>query len=168
MAKRGPKPTPINILQMRGSWRGDLKKSENKVPDKAPKMPSGLSKEAQKEWRRIVRILKARGNLNEMDYTFILTHCLIHAAFIEVLEYIEEMGKKSGRGTKGLLLTQTDKGNIIQNPIIGILHTRWKMLCQSAKNLGIPPSGRTNIEQPKAENEEELKKERFFKNKKPG
>jgi len=163
MAKRGPKPKPSKILQIRGSWRGDIKKHENAPPNKAPTMPFWLSKEAKIVWRKTVRILKTQGTLTEMDEPFILAYCQAYIDYMEVLEYIEDMGVKSGKGTKGVLLTTTTNGNIIQNPIIGIKNKAWEKLSKAAEKLGIPPSGRTNIQQPEVKTKEEKRKERFFK-----
>lgn len=140
-----------------------MKKGGNTPPHKAPTMPSWLSKEAKIEWRRIVRILKSQGTLNEMDRTLILLYCKAYTEYIEVLEVIEDEGVKTGRGPKGILLLKTDKGNIIQNPLIGIRNAAWKRLCDAAKLLGISPSGRAPVQQQENKTKEEKKKERFFK-----
>lgn len=166
MAKRGPKPTPTKILQYRGSWRGDLKKDQNTPPNKAPIMPSWLSKEAQIVWRRTIKMLKAKGTLTETDGTYILLYCQAYIEYKEVLEYIEDMGKTLGKGTKGILLTTTQNGNLIQNPIIGIRNKAWEKLCKAAEKLGLPPSARPPTQQAEIKTKKEKKKERFFK--KPG
>lgn len=163
MAKRGPKPTPTKILRYRGSWRGDIKKDVNIPRDKAPIMPSWLSKEAKIVWRKIVRTLKSKGALNEMDEPFLIEYCQAYIDYVEVLKYIDDMGKKSGKGIKGIYLITTKNGNIIQNPIIGIRNKAWEKLSKAAKNLGMPPSGRASVQQQETKTKEEKKKERFFK-----
>jgi len=157
MAKRGPKPTSTNILKLRGSWRGDIKKDEITPSNKPPTMPSWLSKEAKIEWRRIIRILKSQGTLSEINRTIIAAYCECYADYLEAREYCRNMNKDG----KSSIVCETKKGNIIQNPAIGIRNTALKMMLKIATELGISSIAKSRIKESKTPKEK--RKERFFK-----
>lgn len=157
MAKRGPKSKPTKILQIRGSWRGNIKKDEITPSNKPPTMPSWLSKEAKIEWRRIIRVLKSQGTLSEINRTIIAAYCESWADYLEAREYCRNM-KKDGKSS---ILCKTTKGNIIQNPAIGVRNTALKMMLKIAAELGISSIAKSRIEESKTPKEK--RKERFFK-----
>ncbi len=71
MGKRGPKPTPKETLELRGSWRAKLKDRSPPLEAKRVRCPKWLRPEAQKEWRRLAPTLYAHGLLNELTvYTW--------------------------------------------------------------------------------------------------
>lgn len=165
MAKRGPKPTPLHILKIRGSWlanKRDSQTEESSMPaeTKNPRMPSWLSPEAKNEWRRISKILKARGTFDEMNRALIAGYCQLWADYLIALKYCE----------KGILYRNV-KGDTVQNPAVVIKNNAFKLLLKTAATLGIPMDARF-AKTAKVISHEELRAQRFFcksgKKSKPG
>lgn len=156
MAKRGPKPTPLHILNIHGSWRGNLKggsqTEEGSLPieGKNPRMPSWLSPEAKNEWRRIAKIMKSRGTFDEMSRSLIAGYCQLWADYLQALKYCE----------KGILYRNT-KGDTVQNPAVIIKNNAFKLLLKTAATLGIPMDVRF-AKRAQVISAEELRKQRFF------
>jgi P27 family predicted phage terminase small subunit len=138
MGKRGPKPTPTRILQMRGSWRGNSRLSEPQLPAQTPEPPQSLIGEALAEWSRICPVLARAGVLTAADRAVLVTYCQIWSD----LQEIEQSCRKDGKLAP---LMQTAAGNWVQNPIIGLRNTLRKQLREYAALLGITPADRSRV-----------------------
>lgn len=77
--KPGRKKLPKNVHLLHGTHRpdrhGDRDDQQIELPIKAPPCPRFLNKEARKEWRRIVRILKDKNVLTELDRAVMAQYC---------------------------------------------------------------------------------------------
>jgi len=151
MGKRGPKKKPTKILKIRGSWRGNVRKTEVKVPQKAPSPPAWLSGNAKREWQRVMKILSPLNIITELDRTILAAYCQCYADYVEALDHCKH----------GILI-KTTSGNVIQNPAIGVKNTALKLLHKMATEFGMSPSARSQLETPPLLTKEEQKKERFF------
>lgn len=62
--------------------------------DKAgkPKMPAYLSKEARKEWKRVLPLLEARGSVTEADAMALTVYCEAVSRYVAALKSLERDG----------------------------------------------------------------------------
>jgi phage terminase small subunit len=86
MGKRGPKPTPTAKLQLRGSWRGNIRKKEP-VPlnNSAPECPEWLNGEARNAWEKIAPQLSAMGCLENIDGFPFSRYCVYMVLWLKEL-----------------------------------------------------------------------------------
>lgn len=77
MGKRGPKPTPTALLQLRGSWhaRTAARKAEPQYKGAAPRKPRGMGRVAAAEWDRVVKHLEQHGLVKDVDRTALEAYC---------------------------------------------------------------------------------------------
>ena len=66
MAGRKPKPTSLKVLEGNPGKR-QLNPNEPKPDASIPKCPAWLSKEAKREWKRLVPFLEQAGLLTQVD-----------------------------------------------------------------------------------------------------
>ncbi len=67
MGKRGPKPKPTKVLEMRGSRRAKINKNEPKPKRKRPTKPKHFCKRGVQLWNKAARLLMGMGLLTEAD-----------------------------------------------------------------------------------------------------
>ena len=67
MGKRGPPPTPTNVLKRRGSWRGNRNPGEPRPEPGRPRCPSWLGDYAKAAWRHLVPMLDRMAVLTKVD-----------------------------------------------------------------------------------------------------
>lgn len=67
MGRRGPVPTPTNILRLRGSFKAGRREGEPQPPTGEPDPPRGLQGEALDEWNRVTAALRGMGILSSAD-----------------------------------------------------------------------------------------------------
>src|SRR5262245_34316505 len=138
MGARGPAPTPTELLSLRGSRRAAGRKGELRPPACAPSCPGWLVPEAKREWRRAVKQLLALGILAEIDRALLAAYCEAWAEFAAVSADLEKTSR----------LVETDKGNVIQSPLVGIRNRAAERLLRLAAQFGMSPAARTRINAP--------------------
>lgn len=138
MGKRGPKDKPTNLKILQGNpGKRNLNENEPKfdVAEEVPNAPPFLSRYAKTEWKRIAPILHKNGLLTEADIASLAAYCQNYHRWIESEKLIRALG----------YTYETDKGNVIQRPEVGIANTAMKLMKQFAAEFGLTPSSRTNI-----------------------
>ena len=154
MGKRGPKKTDKKILQLRGSWRGDIPDNPSPLEPKRIRSPRWLSKAAQREWRKLSPTLYQYGLLNELTVVWWAAY-VTALADLKVIE--SEISKLMTPGPKvGLFpereMSHTKALNIRR--LITIRKDLTTQLISILKEAGIAPE----IIKPPARND----KARFF------
>ena len=138
MGKRGPAPKPTNLKVLQGN-PGKRKLNEDEPSFTSSEgiltPPPFLSRYAKKEWKRIVPLLKANGLLTDVDVNTLAAYCQSYHRWIEAEKAIRTYG----------LTTETDKGNIIQRPEVGIANKAMEAMVRYAKEFGLTPSSRTSL-----------------------
>src|SRR5262245_17317041 len=107
MGRRGPQPTPTEILRLRGSWRAKEREGEVVYSRGRPTCPAFLSREAKAEWRRQMPQLEAAGVLATVDRAVLAAYCEAWAEFVDFRKRLDETGP----------LVKTANGNIVSNPL---------------------------------------------------
>ena len=149
---KGRKATPSKILQLRGGTAHSHKKPrsdhEPKPPEKMPRCPSHLDKEARSEWRRCGKILKSIGLMTDLDMAVFAGYCDAFSQWGKATIEVQKMGMvyKKTDGTPGL------------NPYLRVVREAYKRMMQAAVLLGLSPSSRVNlkVEKPKPKGKAEL------------
>ena len=137
MGRRGPKPTPTKLLQMRGSWRGKKNKSEPKPEPGVPDCPLDLRGESLATWRIIVPLLERCGILTKVDRNVLARYCDLWG------EYCSVRGQLS-RFEDRLFLTSRDiKDKLSLLRVSLALSTELQRL---EGQLGLTPSARSRLE----------------------
>jgi len=140
MAGRKPKPTELKKLDGNPGKR-PLAKGEPAPAMKKPTCPAHLVGEARKEWNRMVKLLLALRLLTEIDRAALAGYCQAWARWIEAEEKIR---------TDGMTI-ETDKGNLIQSPYVGIANQSMKQMRAFLIEFGMTPSSRSRVSVPTAD-----------------
>lgn len=172
MAGRKPKPTALKLVTGNPGKRA-INENEPKpaVLAQAPPPPRHLTATAKAEWRRLSKELHLLGLLSELDVAVFASYCDSFATWVEARRALEavrreeaqidrQIAKRIAAGQEvtetnhsafGGLLTYTSNGNVIQNPLIGIMNKAKVDMNRFAAELGLTPSARSRINVSKAE-----------------
>lgn len=135
MGKRGPAPTPTNLVLLRGN-PGKRAVNRNE-PDPRPgaTCPTWLDREAKREWRRIAPELERLELLTVIDRAALAAYCQSYSRWYEA----ERIVKREG------LTIETDKGNVIQHPAVGIANQAMKQMHNFLSDFGMSPAARARL-----------------------
>lgn len=141
----GPPPTPTEILQQRGSWRGNVRGNEPKPAVGKPAMPPWVTGRARELWDELVGLLLPLGLVTVTDGLMLAQLCRWAARFEEADQAANEA--EVGTSQWRLMLSIADRAT-------------GQMLRLSAR-FGLTPADRggLSVAVPAAGNG----KERFFK-----
>lgn len=130
-----PKPTRQRILEGNPSKR-PLNVNEPVYRVGIPKCPGHLSKEAQKEWKRIAPMLDSSGVLTDADTIPLGNLCEAYATLKKAQEQLDKTG----------LLVKAPSGYIMQSPLVSIVNSSMEMVNKLCREFGMTPSSRTRLE----------------------
>lgn len=140
MGKRGPKPTPREILKLRGSRRAGYNPDQPDPPAGRPKMPSGMPDAAKTKWREIVKQLVDLGVVARLDATMLEQFCRAWAHAQTCEQWIAEHGSVFVRRDKeGRIASATTFPQVVE-----LRHLR-EYIQRTAAEFGLTPSSRTRI-----------------------
>lgn len=132
----GRKPKPTNILRLEGNpGKRPLNDKEPQPKVAIPDCPEFMFPEAKKEWKRIILQLKILGLISEIDSAALMGYCQSYAMAQKAAEAIKLSG----------LTCVTDKGNVIQNPEVGVFNTALSNMHKFLVEFGMTPSSRSRI-----------------------
>lgn len=80
MGKRGPKPTPTNVLKLRGSWRAN-RPNEPIPPDADIQPPKWLTKPGREVWGQMAPLCLSMGTLTAADVNRFARYCNAQGAY---------------------------------------------------------------------------------------
>jgi len=106
-----------------------------------PKMPSWLSEEAKKEWRRVAKPLWEMGLLSDLDINTLALYCETWATYLRNLRVLQEEGD----------VYEQASGNLKQRPEYYIARDAQQELREFIKLFGLSPSARMRMELPGTE-----------------
>ena len=149
MAGRPPKPTQLKIIEGNPGKR-PLNTNEPQYAADAVRCPMWLDPDAKREWRRVVKLLKANHLATEADVMALAAYCQAYArwklAEQELSKRIEEDG--------GLYFC-TPQGYRQQHPEVSIAQKNQQLMLQAAAKFGLDPSSRSKLSLP-TNNRDEL------------
>lgn len=140
MGRRGPTPTPTEVLKQRGSRRAAARTGEPKPEAKTPRCPTWLSKEAKAVWKQVAKQLAELGVLTEIDGNALARYCSLWVRWRRATAHLEANGE-----TYPLL---DEKGNVRclqQYPEVAIVNKLSVLLLRLEQEYGLTPAARTRI-----------------------
>jgi P27 family predicted phage terminase small subunit len=151
MSIRGRKPTPTNILKLRGTYRADRHGHDIPRPDpKPPRCPGWLDDEAKRVWKQVQPELTRLGILTCLDGQILACYCLAVAELRHATESLNAEGR---------FITVGDR--LKTHPAVGQQRSAWKAVKEFAALLGCEPSGRVRLKGVAQAEEEEDELDRF-------
>tara|TARA_R110000744_G_scaffold66072_10_gene135110 strand:- start:4339 stop:4821 length:483 start_codon:yes stop_codon:yes gene_type:complete len=141
MGRRGTKPTPTNVLKLRGSWRGEINKNEPQPEAVAPPMPIGLDGMAKDCWEQLVPILSDMRVLTVADGMALYLLAETYATWRRA----DDMIKKDG----DVYPINDNEGNVKymqQSPYVSIARNSAKALKDLLCEFGLTPSARSRVQ----------------------
>jgi P27 family predicted phage terminase small subunit len=145
MGLRGPTPKPTGVRVMEGNMSKRALPSSEPLPFPGePDMPSHLTREARREWKRLVPILLAMRVLTAADGIALGNLCQAYALLVEAHKAMRKASKGGGSG----LLMKTPSGYVQQSPLIGIINGQVEIINRISREFGLTPSSRVRLDTP--------------------
>ena len=139
MRGRKPKPTALKVIEGNKGKR-PLPKNEPKPKNTLPRCPIHLSKAARSEWRRLAKDLNKIGLLTQADRAIFALYCEAWARWLAAKKQFVEEGSQE--------VIETTRGNIIQNPLLGVINKLEDQIRKAIQELGLSPTSRARIQIP--------------------
>ncbi len=142
MGRRGPAPTPTEVLKLRGSTLVTKRReqSEAKGPVGKPRGPDWLDKDGKAMWRHLVPLLDAMGVLTRVDGNALARYCRLWSRWRKAEAFIDEKGE--------MYPLRDEKGQVKyfqQWPQVAIAHKLALQLSRLEQELGMTPAARSRI-----------------------
>lgn len=96
MAKRGPKPKPTKLLELRGSWRARTRTGEPQPAIEAPTCPAWLSAHAKTVWRQLIPVLQGMGLVSQADRLALSRYCQLYGRWRAIEGWLADHLGESG------------------------------------------------------------------------
>lgn len=147
--KPGPPPKPTQLKKLAGNpGRRPLNEFEAvvPVPEAVPYAPRHLNHEAKREWRRVARMLIEAGLYSEVDRAALAMYCQGWGRWVEAERELLVLGP----------VVTSDKGNLYQNPWMGIANKAQDNLRRMIAEFGLSPAQRSRVVAMPAERERSL------------
>lgn len=141
MGARGPLPN-LKIVDSEYQPPANVPRPEPVLP----KMPTGLSKEAQREWRRVAKPLYKLGLLTELDKNTLALYCELVGRYERAQAVLLEEGDTYTK----------PNGEPKQKPEYYIMKDCLKEIRAFITLFGLAPSARMRMELPEPTNHDEM------------
>ncbi len=155
MSPRGKKPTPTHLKLVMGTARRcRMPKHEPKPELAIPPVPPELSDDAKIEWGHVSVDLYRLGLLTSIDRAALAAYCAAYGRWVRAERLLRSLGDEGADG----LLTKTAKGNVIQNPLVGIANKAANDMMRFATEFGMTPSSRARLSAPRPQGNDPAEK----------
>lgn len=134
MGKRGPKPEPKALKVFKGT-RFKRQDSVEPGPASLPEPPEWLGLHGRAKWAEVGPHLAAVGLFAVIDGGALAQYCGAWDEFHDADELVRENG----------LTYESDKGNIIANPAVGIRQKARQAIRQWGGEFGLSPAARVSL-----------------------
>ncbi len=132
----GRKPLPDGLKLVKGTLRNHRANKDAPVPEKgATKAPDFLSPIAAAEFERKAEGLARLNVYTEWDDTALAAYAEAYARWRKAAAELRDSE----------LLITTQQGNIIQNPLVGVVNKSAELMHRYLTEFGLTPSSRTRI-----------------------
>lgn len=143
----GRRPVPTEIKKMTGNpGKRKLNENEPKPALIAPKMPRHLNESAQREWKRIVKELRAMNLLTHADGDSIALYASSYALWIEASAKLASEG----------MVVYTEKGYPVLNPHLSVINSAVRTMKALLIEFGMTPAARSRISIPNQNQNDEF------------
>lgn len=145
MGRRGPAPKPTNLKLIQGTYRKDRDQANELSPEVgAPSCPSWLSREAKREWKRIVPELEQQSLLTRIDRAALAAYCEAYAEWWEMEREIRKHGR----------IQVAESGYASPRPEVIMRDKALDRMRMYLKEFGLSPSSRSRINVPAKKDDE--------------
>lgn len=133
---RGRKPKPTALKLAEGN-PGKRRIAPEVKPDATglPSCPAHLSQTAKNEWKRISGELHRLGLLTRVDRAALAAYCAAYGYWVEADGVVQRDG----------ITIETDKGNLIAHPAVGIRNRSLELMHRYLVEFGLTPSSRVGL-----------------------
>ncbi len=141
MARTGRKPLPVEIHEMRGSYKKNPQRRKQTPRAKGrPQKPRHLDEYGRKEWDRICKLLKSMGVLSATDAPAIEQYCESYSEWRRAKEKVEKIGLA--------IVSKDKKGNIVvrRNPFLSVKQQAAHLCHRYLSEFGLTPSARSSLD----------------------
>ena len=147
---RGRRPLPSKVKDLRGRpGKRPVNENEPEVPSGDPDMPAGLSEAAQKEWHKLLHVLRPTRVLTIADGLNLAAICYTYDVFMQANEDVKTFGvqiKHPVMGRKGTDEEGTVVGYIAKkNPAVAIANEALKTMKSYMVEVGLTPASRSKL-----------------------
>lgn len=97
--------------------------------------PRHLDRGARREWHRISGELYVAGLLTVVDRAMLAAYCQAYSRWFEAERQL----------AKTSLVIETDKGNLMAHPLVGIANRSMVLMLKFAIEFGMTPSARARV-----------------------
>lgn len=135
----GPRPKPTHLKIREGNpGKRALNEREPQPPKvkKTPRAPAHLSKDAQREWRRVAKILTEQNVVSVLDLPGLEAYCVCYAQWVEANAQVGKLGA----------IVKTANGNLIQNPYLAVANRAMVEMRKWMAEMGMTPSSRSRVQ----------------------
>jgi len=116
--------------------RRPINRLEPKPRQFRQKPPEYLDAAAQKEWARLVPILKRMRVLTEADYIALANLCQATSTLAKAQDQLNKAG----------LLLKTKSGYVQQSPLLAIVNGSTEIVLKHLREFGLTPSSRSRLQ----------------------
>jgi P27 family predicted phage terminase small subunit len=133
---RPPKPTVLKRLAGNPGKRTlNPNEPDPRRDDVAPSPPRHLSREAKREWRRVVPELHRLGLLTRIDTAALEAYCEAYATWVDATKRVREQG----------MVFNSPNGWPVQNPYLSIANQAAKEIHRWLVEFGMTPASRSRV-----------------------
>ena len=144
---KGRKPTPTALKVLAGNpGKHPLNRREPRVTPKAPSMPTTLSAEAKREWRRVVPVLERVGTLSFVNRGTLDAYCRAYARMVEADRHIQKHGVVLLEQTGALPDGTAIFVRPVRNPMVGVWKDAAVLVRSLGSEAGLTAASRTRLE----------------------
>lgn len=152
---RGRKSKPTALKELEGNpGKRALNKKEPKPAVEIPICPPHLKGAARTEWTRITTELHALKMITKLDRAALVAYCTAWG------DYVKACGKVEREGA----VITSDKGNLYQNPWVGIKSQSMERMLKISAEFGMTPSSRSRLKVETPTEDDDMAKMLFGKN----
>jgi len=142
MGRRGPPPTPTEILKLHGSKLVNKRReqTEAKGPAGKPSCPTWLDKDAKKAWKQLVPMLEFMGVLTRIDANALARYCETWVRWRHAQEFLKQKGE--------VYPLKDESGKVkclMPFPQVAIANSLAQQLLRLEQEFGLTPAARTRI-----------------------
>jgi P27 family predicted phage terminase small subunit len=146
MGKRGPAPTPTNVLRLKGNpSRRPLNDTEPTPPDEIsamPDPPTYLDEYGLEEWNKKCTGLHAMGILSEIDDAILAAYCDSVSVWRRCNEHLKIIALNDPLKA---LISIAPSGYPIQHVLVGMANVAKRDAIKYAQYLGLSASARREL-----------------------
>lgn len=140
MGRRGPRPTPTAILNLRGSWRGKVREGEPTPEAEIPPAPDWLDDLGRECWDDLARRLGAQRLLTGLDRNALARYCAIWSDW--------RRNQREAAKAPAVVKIRNRKGEVIgtqPSPLTSIRIKLGEQLVRLEREFGLTPAARVGL-----------------------